>query len=144
MMGAILVRRERENEIGRDEFTEVGVVISAMPARINVSLFEHEGSSTTLVNVSIPGSLVIREGGESHNVVHKYVAVLPPECDKRDGNVDIDECPPCRQQAAVCPPGSIALDASKRVTLGKGKEGGWRERKSLRGESWGQERYNLQ
>jgi hypothetical protein len=106
-----------------------------VPATINVSIFELEGSSTTLVNVSIPGSLVIREGGESHNVVYKHVAVLPPECDKRDGNDDIDECPPCRQQAAVCPPSSIALDASKRLTLGKRKERSWRERKSLRGES---------
>jgi hypothetical protein len=31
------------------------------------------GFSSTPINVGIPGSLAMREGGESHNVVHKYV-----------------------------------------------------------------------
>jgi integrase len=110
-----LDRDEEGNASERDEFTEVGVSKQSMPAAVNASCCEHEGSSTTLINVVIPDSLVVREGGETHNVVNKYVGVLPPEYNRRDGNDDIDEFPPCRQQAVICAPGTIALDRTKRL-----------------------------
>jgi hypothetical protein len=43
-------------------------------------LLQGSSSSTTLINVVVPGSLVVREGGETHNVVNKYVG--GDECDK--------------------------------------------------------------
>jgi hypothetical protein len=116
-----LISSEKENPLERDVVKEVVCGKQAVPAAVPASFFEHEGSSTTLINVVIPGSLNVREGGGSHNVVYKYVGPLPPEYMKRVRNDDIDECPPCRQQAAVCPPGTIALDAAKRLTFRKKK-----------------------
>jgi hypothetical protein len=112
---------ERENPSDRDGIKEVVCGEQAAPATLYASSFEHEVSFITLVNVSIPGSLNVREGGEPPNFVQKCGGLLPPEYMKRDGNDDIDEYPPRRQQAAVSPPGTIALDASKRLTLKKKK-----------------------
>jgi hypothetical protein len=112
---------ERENPIDRDGVKEVVCGERAAPATLHASFFEHEGSSSTLANVSIPGSLSVREGGETANVVHKYGGLHHPEYTKRDGNDDIGEYPPSRQRAVVCPPGTIALDASKRHPMRKKK-----------------------
>jgi hypothetical protein len=113
---------EKENVFECDVVTEVVCGKQAVPAAVPASSFEHEGSSTTLNNVVIPGFLDVREGGEPPNVVHKYGGLLPPEYIKKDGNDDIVEYPPRRQQAVVCPPGTIALDASKRLTQVKRKK----------------------
>jgi hypothetical protein len=67
-----LLMGERENMIDREGVKEVVCGEGAAPAALHASFFEHEGSSSTLVKVSIPGSLNVREGGEPPNVVHKY------------------------------------------------------------------------
>jgi hypothetical protein len=73
-----LLMGERENPIDRDEIKEVVCGERAAPAALHASFFEHEGSSSTLVNVSIPGSLNVREGGSPPTLFTSMGVSSPP------------------------------------------------------------------